>query len=454
MASVAWMGIVLGGLCLGACTRMEQAPGGQAGAGGSTPAPSATPTASSPCPAGSHPGAAGGCEPDAPPAASASASASAAGSAAPAPGRCPEPGNAERLAVFDWAKEMQVSAGLASTLRGVSGTAAELSALGTELETELRATCTRMALELTGQGAFASAEAACQAAQDGLKTTRAKLGPAAKVKVVTHAPVCVHSTATAAECTQRCDGRQVEVTCASGAPVGRCGGACEGGCEGRVPAHCPGVCAGTCDSGFVGTCQGVCTGTCNGKDMRQGGECTGKCEGACAGTAKGDCKGSCRGHCDGKVTLCDGQCEGKCATPIKDPACASGIKIPSADASCGPYCELRAARKGSCSNAIVAVQVAGAKDAAAAKLYERVLESSLPTLLKLDRRLKGRQEFFQKARTSVTEGLKQVTGSGSEALPQITPCLFLYDRAAAEGTSRLASMGQTITRITAAAQGR
>jgi hypothetical protein len=79
---------------------------------------------------------------------------------------------------------------LASSLRGVSGTAVEARSLAVQVEAELRSACAGIAAELGSKGSFVSAPVACQSAIDALKSTRAKLGAAARIAVHAHRAIC------------------------------------------------------------------------------------------------------------------------------------------------------------------------------------------------------------------------------------------------------------------------
>jgi hypothetical protein len=436
---------------LAACSR-DEIPATTGGGAGATP--TAAPHA---CPAGSHTAAEGACEPDAPaPAGSPSGASTAApvASAGPAPPRCLEVGNPERTLVFDWQREARLDAATASKVRGLTGTAAEVKGLANELEVELRNACSRLAMELGIKGPFPTSDAACQGALDGIRATREKLGPGARVTVRTHAPVCLQSTVLAADCVKRCESREVEVKCAAGPSGGRCAGLCDGACEGRAPGKCGGVCEGACETGFTGTCSGICKGTCNGKDMKAGGECSGKCEGACEGTAKGECKGTCRGGCRLKGAVCDGQCLGTCAAPPRDLFCTGDLATPKLDPACAAYCSSRALRRAACTGGVAGVLVTGAKDFNVATQYTNALERHLPALLRVEEHLKGRKDDFDRARAAVDGGLAALTKAASPSTTPLMTCLNGYGHAASEATTSLAATTRTATRVVQAAQGK
>jgi hypothetical protein len=374
--------------------------------------------------------------PDVSPGPTASSAASAASSAAKPPPGCPDVTEPDRVAAFAWVKDLGVDAPLGVHLRGTSGTAVEVRLLANQIETQLRTACAAMASELGSKGPFVSSQTACQAAIDGLRTTRSKLGPAAKIGIHVHPPVCAENVETARDCAKRCSGDDAapEATC-SGQTVGKCPGACDGACEMRPPSTCDGACLGQCESAFTGTCAGSCKGKCDGKAMAQSGECKGKCEGSCDSVGKGECRGRCFGGCQLHASACNGVCTGKCSVKVEEPRCLGTVKL-----ACGP--------------AQVDARASGAKDPAAAAAYVGAVEKHLPAILDLSQQLKGHLESIGKSKSVVADGLKAIHESGSPALPGLAACLSSYDKATSEGTASLAASARSAAQVATTAQGK
>jgi hypothetical protein len=354
--------------------------------------------------------------------------------------------NPERVVTFDWSKELGVDAPTAARLRGVAGTAVGARLLAAQVENDLRLTCTAMAAELGNKGPFASGPVACQAAVDALKTTRTKLGTAAKIAVHAHPAVCGEPIDTIKECAKKCSGddKAPDAVCL-GQTAGRCPGTCDGPCEIRAPGQCNGTCLGQCDSGFSGTCEGTCRGKCDGRALSAPGECKGKCEGSCDAVVKGDCKGRCSGGCQLHASACAGLCTGRCSVPVTDPKCLGTLKL-STSAECASFCELRAVQGMVCGAAQVDVRMGGTKDPQATA-YAGTIERHLPMLLKIEQQLKGRTELLTKAKAAVADGTKSITASGGSALPALSPCLFNYDKATAEGVTGLLEAHRAVNEV-------
>jgi hypothetical protein len=372
-------------------------------------------------------------------------------SADPAPPSCPDLASPEKVYAFAWDKSFQVEPALAAKLKGLTGAAAETRALAAEIEGELKAACIGMATLLGAKGPFASADVTCQAAVDALRATRAKLGPAAKINVNVHRPVCPAPFDAMAECAQACGGGdKPEVTCEGGQITGRCADKCDGECALKAAAKCEGSCEGRCDAGFSGTCTGTCKGKCNGAALKAG-TCTGKCEGTCEGFGRGTCNGTCQGGCEGKTNACQGLCLGKCSSALQDRQCTTGLaKVASLGPECAAYCGTRDVRKSVCTPAVVNITVKGAKDSAAGTQYEQVIERSLPAILRVEQRLKSRMETLARNQTAVSDGLKAIASGSAPQLPALNPCLLGVEKVMTEGMTtlkddfRAASLAATI----------
>ena len=446
---------VLGGACGTPAGTSTSSDGGPAtpSSGGVAVAPA--------CPGGTRPDPSGACVADAPSASTPevtpgpTASGSAAASATRPPPGCPDVTEPDRVAAFKWVKDLDVDAPLGVHLRGTSGTAVEMRLLATQIEAQLRTACAAMASELGGKGPFVSSQTACQAAIDGLHTTRSKLGPATKIAVRVHPPVCAEAMDTARECAKRCSGEDAapEATC-SGATVGKCPGACDGACELRPPSPCEGTCLGQCESAFTGTCAGTCKGKCDGKAMAQPGECKGKCEGSCDSVGKGECKGRCVGGCQLKASACNGVCTGKCSVKIEDPRCVGTVKLAAAAPGCAAYCDMQAIHRMACGPAQVDARASGARDPAAATAYVSAVEKHLPAILALSQQLKGHMESIDRAKSVVADGLGAIHASGSPALPGLAACLSSYDKATSEGAASLLSASRSAAQVASTAQGK
>ena len=404
-----------------------------------TPAASAAASAAPMCRPGSH---AEGtlCVPDPPApseAASAEPSPSASSSASAPLAHCPDLSNPDGTLAFDWQKELAVEAPIAAKLRALATAATETKAMANEIESELKVACTRLAIALGAKGPFAGADVTCQAASDGLRTARERLGPAARVSVVTHAPICPEAQADVEACSKLCSTTEpTDAPKCVGAQVGKCAAGCDGVCEHRAAAKCEGACLGKCDNGFSGKCAGTCKGKCDGKDAKKDGACAGKCEGSCEGTGgSGECKGLCEGGCRGKALSCTGVCAGKCASPLTELACAGTLQPANVGPECIAACATRAARKATCTMATVNVTVSGAKDVAAGTAYEGAIEHALPLLLRIERRLRGRVEGIAKNQKLVGDGLKEVSQRGPGA--NASACLIAVEKTVTEGTATL-----------------
>ena len=384
--------------------------------------------------------------------------ASASAAARPLP-TCPEVTSPDKVASFAWVKELGLEGPLSVQVRGTSGTAVEVRLLANMIESELRTACAAMATELGGKGPFVSSQTACQGAIDALRTTRAKLGPAAKIAVRVHPAVCPETMATARECARRCNGDDAmpEATC-SGVTVGKCPGACDGPCEIRPPSPCDGTCLGQCESAFLGTCAGTCKGKCDGKAMAQAGECKGKCEGACDSVGKGECKGRCVGGCQLHASACNGVCTGKCSVPIEDPRCVGTVKLAGTGAECAAYCDMQSVHRMACGPAVVDARASNVKDAkdaaAAAAAYVSAVEKHLPAILKIEQQLKGHMESVAKTKSVVAGGIKAINESGSQAVAGMAACLSSYDKATSEGTASLLASSRSAAQVATTAQGK
>jgi hypothetical protein len=392
--------------------------------------------------------------PDVTPGPTASASAAASASARPPPG-CPDVTEPDRVAAFEWVKSLGVDAPLGVHLRGTSGTAVELRLLANQIETQLRTACAAMASELGSKGPFVSSQTACQAAIDGLHTTRSKLGPATKIAVHVHPPLCAESVEAARECGKRCSGDDAapEATC-PGQTVGKCPGACDGACEMRPPSTCDGTCLGQCESAFTGTCAGSCKGKCDGKAMAQPGECKGKCEGSCDSVAKGECKGKCFGGCQLHASACNGVCAGKCSVKVEEPRCVGTVKLAGASPECAAYCDMQSIHRMACGPAQVDARASGAKDSAAAAAYVSAVEKHLPAILTLSQQLKGHTESIGRSKGIVADGLKAIHESGSPALPGLAACLSSFDKATSESTASLLASARSAAQVATTAEGK
>jgi hypothetical protein len=430
------------------CCGTKDIPGPTGDASSSSDATRPMPPAN--CDAGQHADSEGHCVADAD-AALSPAEPTASGSAAAPPGKCPQLAAPERVYAFDWANEFGVDAALASKLKGVSGAAAESMALSQDVENELRQACVGIATTLGLKGPFGGASATCQAAVDAVRATREKLGPTTKVTVNVHQPVCPMPVL--AECASTCAGAQARASCeGNAAPLGTCVDNCDGICEYTAAGKCDGNCQGRCDSGFSGTCSGTCMGKCNGREVS--GACAGKCEGTCDGNGRGVCKGVCRGACQGTVRACPGLCMGKCSSPVRDPKCPGMVKVDGGGLECSAYCATRSVRKVACSAAVVNVTIAGAPDAAGARVYQQAIERNLPPILKVQRRLQGRLDLIAKDQAIVSSGLAAITASSASALPALSPCLFGVEKGVTEGIDRLNSDFRGASLIATVAQAR
>src|SRR5262245_58249317 len=111
---------------------------GASGAGPAAASTSARPRSSAapPCSAGMRPGPSGGCVPNDAAAPEVTPGPSAPASAR-APAGCPAATSVDKVAAYDWSKELGVDAPLATRLRGVSGAAAEAHLLAGRIEAEL-----------------------------------------------------------------------------------------------------------------------------------------------------------------------------------------------------------------------------------------------------------------------------------------------------------------------------
>jgi hypothetical protein len=121
-------------------------------------------------------------------------------------------------------------------------------------------------------------------------------------------------------------------------------------------------------------------------------------------------------------------------------------------AECAAYCEIRAAHRATCGAAQVDVHVDGTKDPKAKGAYEGAIERNLPQILKIEAQLRDRMAMVGKAKATVAAGLKAITGSGSPALPSLSPCLFGYDKASVEGTDGLLASYRAAVDTTGAAR--
>lgn len=434
---------------LGACTKPSE--------------PSGSPEASTPavvaCAPGTQRDADGGCEVT--PAPEPEPSAEEEAEAPPPPGKCPSPTNLPGLYAMVWSKQFPLSPDVAARAKGIAGTAAETKALANDVETELRASCTKMAAELGVKEAFASSTLACGAASTALKQLREKLGKA-KIKVVSHAASCTAPIESFGTCLSKCDGvldaSAPEVSCQGGAAVGKCTGICEGACDPQPAGKCSGTCTGACETGFHGTCKSACKGTCNGKEIKPGAGglfteiCTGTCDGSCE-DGRGECKGSCQGGCETHAEVCNGTCLGKCSVDLKDVRCTGPFKAVGTPDECRAYCETRADRHLTCSGAYVVVAIEGAKDAAAAKAYESALEHHLPTIAKIAHTLEPRLRGAQGNVKLVTTGVKTLTqASDSEEIRAVTPCLSGFVQTVTEGSVALKTATAAAGAVLAAAK--
>lgn len=377
---------------------------------------------------------------------------------APAPpGKCPSASNLAALYALDWTKQFPLSPDVAARAKGIAGTAAETKAYGHDVETELRAVCSKMAVELGVKDAFTSSALACGAAGSALKQLREKLGPAAKVKVAVRAPTCTAALEGFAGCVAKCDAvldaSTPETGCQGHAPVGKCSGVCEGACEPQPAGKCSGTCTGSCDGGFHGTCKGICKGTCNGKELKTPGACAGTCDGACEGEGRGECKAGCHGGCETHAEVCSGICLGKCGSDLKEVKCTGSFKASGASEECRAYCETRSDRHASCGAAQVVVDVTGAKDAAAAKTYVAAIEHHMPAVAKIGLGLEARIRLAEGNVKLVTTGVKTVTqASDSEEIRAVTPCLSGFVQPATEGAVALKGARTAAIALLAAAK--
>jgi hypothetical protein len=423
--------------------------------------PAAPSSAEAACPAGMRTDPGGICVAEAPSGSAPEVSpgpTAAAASASPAarvPPGCPDVTAADRVAAFQWVKELGVEPALATRLRGTSGTAVEVRLLSTAIEAQLRAACAAMASELGSKGPFVSSQTACQAAIDGLRTTRSKLGPATKVALHVHPPLCLESIDTASDCAKRCSGDDAApaATCA-GETGGKCPGTCKGECEMRPPSPCDGACQGQCESAFTGTCAGTCRGKCDGKPLAQAGECKGKCEGGCDSAGKGECKGRCFGECQLRASECSGVCLGKCSVKEEELRCQGAVELAKAAPECAAYCAAQAIHRRVCSAAQVDARATGAKDAAAAAIYVSAVEKHLPAILSIQQQLRGRIDSLVKTKPVIAESLKAIRESGSPALPGLAACLGSYDKATSEGVATLVAASRSVAQVASTAQGK
>ena len=445
--------VALGGAC--------GTPAGTSSDGGPATPSSGGVVAAPACPSGMHTDPAGICVAEAPsgPAPEVSpgptaAAASASSAARPPPG-CPDVTTPDRVAAFEWVKELGVDAPLGLRLRGTSGTAVEVRLLANQIEAQLRTACAAMASELGSKGPFVSSQTACQAAIDGLRTARSKLGPATKVSLRIHPPLCVESIDTASDCARRCGGDDAApaATCV-GETGGKCPGTCKGACEMRPPGACDGVCQGQCESAFTGTCAGTCKGKCDGKPTAQSGECKGKCEGGCDSIGKGECKGRCFGGCELRGSACNGVCLGKCSVKEEELRCLGAVDFAKAAPECSAYCGAQAIHRMVCSPAQVDARASGAKEAAAAATYVSALEKHLPAVLAISQQLRGRIDSIVKAKPVIADSLKAIRESGSPALPGLAACLGSYDKATSEGAASLLSASRSAAQVASTAQGK
>ncbi len=427
---------------------------------------SISPSAATPtCEPGKHPAAdgAGGCVPDEAPEAP-EASASAAASAPPKPGdpTCPDLAHAERIASFDWSSAFGLDAAKSARARGTTGTAAETKAFAADVEGELRSACSRLARDLGGAGAFASAEAACLAANEAVRSARAKLAPS-RVNVSFKSPQCFAPAQAFDECMRACDPAATlpagVALCAKGSLGGKCSGACEGSCVLAGGAKCPGSCQGECEGAMVGTCDGTCVGRCDGRDMTgsKSGPCKGSCEGRCTGgSMRGECRGKCEGACSTRAETCPGFCAGRCSTGWREVECGSGFAGTPAEGQCEAFCTTRADRKATCAPARAEVQVDKPKDAAAAQRFAAALERSLPAVVRLSQGLRGRlAAASSRNEKAVADGVKALTG---EAEPKATAgfgaCMGPVFRAVADGSASLRTNLKAAELVEAGARGR
>ncbi len=358
------------------------------------------------------------------------------------PDNCPDMASAEAVARFDWAKEFQLEASAGAKLKGGLGAALRLREMAADIDGDLKAACGGLAKDLGASGDFDNGHEACKAAMKAMGSTRAKIGGAAKFKLILQPPRCSVSMDAMAQCAGKCEGRvdpgKAEMTC-HGEISGDCDAKCEGKCEISGSAHCEGSCDGACDAGFDGHCDGTCTGKCDGKDSK--GTCSGKCDGKCSAGADGECKGKCSGTCKLKgAAECKGTCTGKCSVAMKEPQCSGTVKPPKVTAECKANCEAKLAGKIDCVPAHVAVVVDGTHDAAAAAQYKAALERHLPAVLKVAIGMRERLEGVAGDVKGVLGGVQaaaRATKGGPVVAASLAACIAAPIKGAADAAASL-----------------
>lgn len=350
-------------------------------------------------------------------------------------GSCPS--NLDGIASASWgldAKlEGKVKAGLAAAM--------SLKDISAKLEADVVTACGTLAKDLgakdedlkpKGDGPGKKAEAACNAAAKMLGEVKAKVK--GQISVKAQPPKCEASIDAMANCAAKCDANikpgEVDVKCEGGKLSGSCSGSCSGTCSVEAGAQCTGTCSGeckgSCEASFSGKCDGTCEGKCEGKNAT--GKCAGTCEGKCTGGGSGSCGGKCSGTCSASCDVeakgeCKGTCSGECSVKMEAPKCSGEVKPPEMSAECKGSCDAQVSGKVECTPPMVAIDISGSADAAAAAKLKTVLAKDLPMLLKITMGMKGPLEKAAAGAKASVEGAGAVVKGGADAALKVGGCM-------------------------------
>jgi hypothetical protein len=303
-------------------------------------------------------------------------------------GNCPDMAKVEAIDSFDFGKEFNLQADIATKIKTGAAAAAEMQELNAKIDDDLKTSCGNLAHDLGATGDYKSGQEACKAAEKAIGDVKAKLGASAKISLDVSPPHCGASVDAYADCSGHCDASvtpgKAEVKCEGGKVQGTCSGQCSGECEASAAAACSGECSGSCDAEIKGTCSGNCVGKCDGKATPAGGgaQCAGTCDGKCSGNVKAECKGKCGGSCKMKAQAsCSGTCSGSCSVEMQAPKCEGNVEPPKMSAECKAKCDARVQAKAECTPPHIAFRIIGAADAQTSAKFKEVIEKDLPGVL-------------------------------------------------------------------------
>jgi hypothetical protein len=305
------------------------------------------------------------------------------------------------LATVEWGLQGEAEANYGAFMQAVS----DFTGVANAMVSDVTNACQAIAVDLGADPSEVTDRTPEGRATAWCAIAKAKIAPAASLKISFQPPSCRVNASLQASCEGKCSGSasceitpgEIVARCDPGKLSVKCGGSCTAKCEGSANL------AVSCDGACEGTCEGACSGECDG--MNNNANCRGACTG---GTCNGMCRGSCTMSGSAKVQ-CEGQCTGGCDGDFTAPKCTAELSPPKAECNanvdCNASCKASASAKAECTEGSVTIDA----DSNLADIIA-TLQVNLPKLI-LVAKARG-DAFVANAQAIATlGGSLEVTGS-------------------------------------------